>query len=64
MRRHVTAANIASSAVLLSLALRTRAAGQQERRHAKNEQQSEQGDDILHVVFLRKKLIRQRAGLP
>jgi hypothetical protein len=47
---HVTVADIASRAFLLSLVLSSIGVGQQERRDAKSEQQSEQAENILHIV--------------
>jgi len=63
VRRHVTVANIASRAFLLSPVLSSIGVGQQERRDAKSEQQSEQAENILHIVSSGKEKIvaRRRA---
>jgi hypothetical protein len=47
---HVTVADIASRAFLLSPVLSSIGVGQQERWDAKSEQQSEQAQNILHIV--------------
>ncbi len=50
MRGHVTVADIASRAFLLSSVLSSIGVGQQERRDAKSEQQCERAENILHIV--------------
>lgn len=65
MGRDVTVPDIVSAAALLPFALSASAASYQERGKAKSEQQSEQGEKILHEDSSRKNIrFDDGQGLP
>jgi hypothetical protein len=51
VRGNVTAADVASTAALLALVLRTGAVGEKKCGSAQREEQAQHGDEVLHFIL-------------